>query len=146
MPLSIVILAAGQGKRMKSDLPKVLQPLAGRPMLSHVIDTAKALRADAIHVVHGHGGEKVKQALADEPVNWVLQAEQLGTGHALAQAMPAIPDDHQVLILFGDVPLVREATLQKLVAQAGPQGFGLLTVVLDDPAGYGRIVRDNAGS
>jgi bifunctional UDP-N-acetylglucosamine pyrophosphorylase/glucosamine-1-phosphate N-acetyltransferase len=146
MPLSIVILAAGQGKRMKSDLPKVLQPLAGKPMLSHVIATAKALRPDAIHVVHGHGGELVKQALANEAVNWVLQAEQLGTGHAVAQAIPAIPDDHQALILFGDVPLVRTATLQRLVAQAGPRSLGLLTVVLDDPAGYGRIVRDNVGN
>ena len=146
MPLSIVILAAGQGKRMKSDLPKVLQPLAGRPLLSHVVATAKALHADAIHVVHGHGGEQVKQALADEPVNWVLQAEQHGTGHALSRAMPAIPDDHQVLILFGDVPLVRVSTLDKLVAQAGPRAIGVLTVVLDNPAGYGRIVRDNAGN
>jgi bifunctional UDP-N-acetylglucosamine pyrophosphorylase/glucosamine-1-phosphate N-acetyltransferase len=146
MPLSIVILAAGQGKRMKSDLPKVLQPLAGRPLLSHVVATAKALQADAIHVVHGHGGEQVKQALAGEPVNWVLQAEQLGTGHALSQAMPAIPDDTQVLILFGDVPLVRVSTLEKLVAQAGPRAIGVLTVVLDNPAGYGRIVRDNAGN
>jgi len=146
MPLSIVILAAGQGKRMKSDLPKVLQPLAGRPLLSHVVATAKALKADAIHVVHGHGGEQVKQALADEPVNWVLQAEQLGTGHALAQALPAIPDDHQVLILFGDVPLVRVSTLEQLVARAGPRAIGVLTVLLDDPSGYGRIVRDNAGN
>src|SRR5687767_9911013 len=102
MPLSIVILAAGQGKRMKSDLPKVLQPLAGRPMLSHVVDTARALSADAIHVVYGHGGEVVKRTLAHERVNWVLQAEQLGTGHAVAQAMPGIPDDHLVLVLFGD--------------------------------------------
>jgi bifunctional UDP-N-acetylglucosamine pyrophosphorylase / glucosamine-1-phosphate N-acetyltransferase len=146
MPLSIVILAAGQGKRMKSDLPKVLQPLAGQPMLAHVIATAKALRADSIHVVHGHGGEQVKTALASEPVNWVLQAEQLGTGHAVAQAIPAIPDDHQVMILFGDVPLVRASTLQQLIEHAGAQGFGLLTVVLDDPKGYGRIVRDNAGN
>jgi len=146
MPLSIVILAAGQGKRMKSDLPKVLQPLAGQPMLAHVIATAKALHADAIHVVHGHGGELVRQALASEPVNWVLQAEQHGTGHAVAQAIPAIPDDHDVLVLFGDVPLVRAATLQQLVTQAGPRSIGLLTVVLDNPAGYGRIVRDNAGS
>jgi bifunctional UDP-N-acetylglucosamine pyrophosphorylase / glucosamine-1-phosphate N-acetyltransferase len=146
MPLSIVILAAGQGKRMRSNLPKVLQPLAGKPLLAHVVATAKALRADAIYVVHGHGGEQVKQALASEPVNWVLQAEQLGTGHALSQAMPSIPDDHQVLILFGDVPLVRAATLQQLIDQAGTQGFGLLTVVLDDPTGYGRIVRDNAGN
>jgi bifunctional UDP-N-acetylglucosamine pyrophosphorylase / glucosamine-1-phosphate N-acetyltransferase len=146
MPLSIVILAAGQGKRMKSNLPKVLQPLAGQPMLAHVIATAKALRADSIHVVHGHGGEQVKTALASEPVNWVLQAEQLGTGHAVAQAIPAIPDDHQVMILFGDVPLVRASTLQQLIEHAGAQGFGVLTVVLDDPKGYGRIVRDNAGN
>jgi bifunctional UDP-N-acetylglucosamine pyrophosphorylase / glucosamine-1-phosphate N-acetyltransferase len=146
MPLSIVILAAGQGKRMKSDLPKVLQPLAGQPMLDHVTATAQALQADAIHVVHGHGGELVKNALASESVNWVLQAEQHGTGHAVAQAIPAIPDDHDVLVLFGDVPLVRAATLQQLVTQAGPRSIGLLTVVLDNPAGYGRIVRDNAGS
>lgn len=146
MRLSIVILAAGQGKRMKSDLPKVLQPLAGQPMLGHVVAAAKALRADAIHVVHGHGGEQVKQALASEPVSWVLQADQLGTGHALVQAMPSIPDDHQVLILFGDVPLVRVATLQRLIDEAGTQGFGVLTVILEDPSGYGRVVRDNAGN
>jgi bifunctional UDP-N-acetylglucosamine pyrophosphorylase/glucosamine-1-phosphate N-acetyltransferase len=146
MPLTVVILAAGQGKRMKSDLPKVLQPLAGRPLLAHVVTTARALQADAIHIVHGHGAEQVKRALADEPVSWVMQAEQLGTGHALAQAIPAIPDDHQVLILFGDVPLVHAATLERLVAQAGPRSIGLLTVLLDDPSGYGRIVRDNAGS
>jgi bifunctional UDP-N-acetylglucosamine pyrophosphorylase/glucosamine-1-phosphate N-acetyltransferase len=145
MPLSIVILAAGQGKRMKSDLPKVLQPLAGRPMLAHLLDTARALRADAIHVVYGHGGERVKQTLASEAVNWVLQAEQLGTGHAVAQAIPAIPDDHQVLILFGDVPRVQVSTLEQLVA-AGAEGLGLLTVILADPSGYGRIVRDTAGS
>lgn len=145
MPLSIVILAAGQGKRMKSDLPKVLQPLAGKPMLAHLLDTARALRADAIHVVYGHGGERVKEMLASEQVNWVLQAEQLGTGHAVAQAIPAIPDDHQVLILFGDVPRVQLSTLEQLVA-TGAQGLGLLTVILADPSGYGRIVRDNAGS
>lgn len=145
MPLSIVILAAGQGKRMKSDLPKVLQPLAGRPMLSHLLDTARTLRADAIHVVYGHGGERVKQALASEQINWVLQAEQLGTGHAVAQAIPAIPDDHQVLILFGDVPRVQVSTLEQLIA-AGATGLGLLTVILADPSGYGRIVRDAAGT
>jgi bifunctional UDP-N-acetylglucosamine pyrophosphorylase/glucosamine-1-phosphate N-acetyltransferase len=120
--------------------------LAGQPMLCHVVAAAKALRANAIHVVHGHGGEQVKQALASEPVNWVLQAEQLGTGHALAQAMPSIPDDHQVLILFGDVPLVRVATLQRLIDETGTEGFGVLTVILEDPSGYGRIVRDNAGN
>jgi bifunctional UDP-N-acetylglucosamine pyrophosphorylase / glucosamine-1-phosphate N-acetyltransferase len=152
MPLSIVILAAGQGKRMKSDLPKVLQPLAGRPILSHVLDTAKSLQADAIHVVYGHGGEKVRQALAAEPVNWVLQAEQLGTGHAVAQAMPAIPDEHDVLILYGDVPLVRQPTLQNLLGQCSRKEMGnqkamaMLSVVLADPTGYGRVVRDNASN
>ena len=146
MPLSIVILAAGQGKRMKSDLPKVLQPLAGRPILSHVLDTARQLNADAIHIVYGHGGEQVQKALAAEPVQWVLQAEQLGTGHAVAQAMPAIPDDHDVLILYGDVPLVRQPTLQTLLEQCNAKSMGVLTVVLADPTGYGRVVRDNAGN
>lgn len=145
-PLSIVILAAGQGKRMKSDLPKVLQPLAGRPILSHVLEAAKSLGAEAIHVVYGHGGDQVKEALAHEPVNWVLQAEQLGTGHAVSQAMSAIPEDHLVLVLYGDVPLIRKATLEQLLARSGDQALGLLTVVLADPSGYGRIVRDNAGN
>jgi bifunctional UDP-N-acetylglucosamine pyrophosphorylase / glucosamine-1-phosphate N-acetyltransferase len=144
MPLSIVILAAGQGKRMKSDLPKVLQPLAGRPILSHVLKAAKALNADAIHIVYGHGGDRVRTELADEPVSWALQAEQLGTGHAVAQAMPAIPDDHQVLILYGDVPLVKQQTLQQLVQQSSERSIGLLTVVLADPTGYGRVIRDGA--
>lgn len=144
MSLSIVILAAGQGKRMKSELPKVLQPLAGRPLLAHVLDGAKALHADAIHVVYGHGGELVRQALADEPVQWVLQAEQLGTGHAVAQAIPAIPDDHRVLILYGDVPLVRHATLARLLAQCDENSISVLTVELADPTGYGRVVRDAA--
>lgn len=144
MALSIVILAAGQGKRMKSDLPKVLQPLAGRPLLAHVIETAKRLGAQAIHVVYGHGGEQVRQALAAEPVEWALQAEQHGTGHAVAQAMPGIPDDHQVLVLYGDVPLVEPQTLQRLVEGSGERSIGLLTAMLDDPEGYGRIVRDGA--
>ncbi|MBB6093134.1 bifunctional UDP-N-acetylglucosamine pyrophosphorylase/glucosamine-1-phosphate N-acetyltransferase [Povalibacter uvarum] len=146
MPLSIVILAAGQGKRMKSDLPKVLQPLAGRPLLSHVLETAKSLDADAIHVVYGHGGDRVREQLKHEPVSWVLQAEQLGTGHAVAQAMPAIPDDHKVLILYGDVPLIRKDSLQKLLDGSSEKSLGLLTVILADPTGYGRIVRDNAGN
>ncbi len=146
MPLSIVILAAGQGKRMKSDLPKVLQPLAGQPILAHVLRAAKALQADSIHVVYGHGGDRVREALAHEPVNWVLQAEQLGTGHAVAQAMPAIPDDHHVLVLYGDVPLVRAETLKNLAEQSSAQSIGLLTVLLQDPSGYGRIVRDGAGN
>jgi bifunctional UDP-N-acetylglucosamine pyrophosphorylase/glucosamine-1-phosphate N-acetyltransferase len=146
MPLSIVILAAGQGKRMKSDLPKVLQPLAGKPLLAHVIDTAQQLKADKIHVVYGHGGDKVKDILAAAPVEWALQAEQLGTGHALAQALPAIPDDHTVLVLYGDVPLIRTTTLAPLLTQAGDRTVALLSVMLRDPAGYGRIVRDNGGN
>jgi bifunctional UDP-N-acetylglucosamine pyrophosphorylase/glucosamine-1-phosphate N-acetyltransferase len=147
MPLSIVILAAGQGRRMNSDLPKVLQPLAGRPLLKHVIDCAHTLDAAAIHVVYGHGGDAVPTALAAEPVRWVLQAEQLGTGHAVMQAASAgdIPDDHLVLVLYGDVPLIRRDTLARLVALAGPDTVAVLTLMLEDPNGYGRIVRDGAG-
>lgn len=146
MPLSIVILAAGQGKRMKSDLPKVLQPLAGRPLLRHVIDCARTLDADAIHVVYGHGGEQVRRLLEGESVNCVLQAEQLGTGHAVLQAVPAIPREHLVLVLYGDVPLIRRDTLERLIGQAGEHSVAILSVLLDDPTGYGRIVRDAAGN
>ncbi len=146
MALSIVILAAGQGKRMKSDLPKVLQPLAGRPMLSHVIDCARTLGARAIQVVYGRGGEQVRALVTGETVQCVLQSEQLGTGHAVLQTMPAIPDDDLVLVLYGDVPLIRRATLERLISQAGEKSIALLSVVLDDPAGYGRIVRDTAGN
>jgi bifunctional UDP-N-acetylglucosamine pyrophosphorylase/glucosamine-1-phosphate N-acetyltransferase len=147
MPLSVVILAAGQGKRMKSDLPKVLQPLAGRPLLAHVIDTARELRADDVHVVYGHGGERVRDALAREPVQWALQAEQHGTGHAVQQAMPGVPDDHLVVVLYGDVPLVQAATLERLVdAAQGGDALAILSVRMQDPTGYGRIVRDRAGN
>ena len=145
MPLSVVILAAGQGKRMASDLPKVLQPLAGRPLLAHVIDTARSLKPAAIHVVYGHGGERVREAIPDQDIQWALQAEQLGTGHAVLQAMPAIPDDHIVLVLYGDVPLVRAATLSELTNCAGASSLALLTAVLPDPAGYGRVIRDTTG-
>ena len=144
-PLSVVILAAGEGKRMKSRLPKVLQPLAGRPLLSHVIDTARELSAQAILVVYGHGGEQVREALAAEPVSWVEQAERLGTGHAVRQAMPHVPQDHLVLVLYGDVPLLDAATLSSLIALAGPAQVALLTMRPEDPAGYGRIVRDAGG-
>jgi bifunctional UDP-N-acetylglucosamine pyrophosphorylase/glucosamine-1-phosphate N-acetyltransferase len=144
MPLEILILAAGQGKRMRSDLPKVLHPLAGRPLLAHVLDTARALGARGITVVHGHGAEKVREAFADAGVEWVLQAEQLGTGHAVQQAMPRLKGDGDVLILYGDVPLVTEATLRRLV-EAAREGVAVLTAELDDPSGYGRIVRDQAG-
>jgi len=145
MPLSVVILAAGQGKRMKSDLPKVLQPLAGRPLLAHVIDRARELGPEATYVVYGHGGERVREALGDAPVEWVLQAEQHGTGHALMQAMPDIPDDHTVLVLYGDVPLNRTATLRSLLDAAEGRTLAVLSVRLADPAGYGRVLRDNAG-
>ena len=144
--LSIVILAAGQGKRMKSDLPKVLQPLAGKPLLRHVIDTACTLQPVSLQVVYGHGGDVVRGALADAPVSsWCLQAEQLGTGHAVQQALPALNDGELALILYGDVPLVSADTLRSLVALAGPKTMGLLTVMLEDPTGYGRIVRDARG-
>ena len=145
MPLSVVILAAGQGKRMASELPKVLQPLAGRPLLAHVVETARSLEPEAIHVVCGHGADRVREALAGADLRWTLQAEQLGTGHALQQAMPVIPDDHTVLVLYGDVPLVQRATLLELVRRAGPASLVLLTAVLPDPAGYGRVIRDTSG-
>jgi bifunctional UDP-N-acetylglucosamine pyrophosphorylase / glucosamine-1-phosphate N-acetyltransferase len=145
MPLSVVILAAGEGKRMKSDMPKVLQPLAGRPLLQHVIDTARALNPAAIHVVYGHGGEQVRATLAAEKVSWVQQAERLGTGHAVQQAMRHIAEGHRVLVLYGDVPLIRATTLEGLLALAGPTQLALLSVHLEDPGGYGRIVRNARG-
>ena len=130
---------------MKSALPKVLQRLAGRPLLAHVIDTARALDPEAIHVVYGHGGELVREALPDEAIDWTLQAQQLGTGHAVLQAIPKVPDDHLALILYGDVPLLSQRTLARLVALAGARQVALLTMTVDDPSGYGRIVRDGKG-
>jgi bifunctional UDP-N-acetylglucosamine pyrophosphorylase/glucosamine-1-phosphate N-acetyltransferase len=146
MPLSVVILAAGQGKRMNSDLPKVLQPLAGKPLLQHVIDTARQLDPTDLYVVYGHGGVAVQAALHHERLDWVLQAEQLGTGHAVMQAMGLIPDDHTVLVLYGDVPLVSAACLGELVHNADSGALALLTARLDDATGYGRILRDAAGA
>ncbi|MGH8228444.1 MAG: bifunctional UDP-N-acetylglucosamine diphosphorylase/glucosamine-1-phosphate N-acetyltransferase GlmU [Steroidobacteraceae bacterium] len=140
-----MILAAGQGKRMRSELPKVLQPLADRPLLIHVIDTARTLGPVSLHVVHGHGGDRVRAALAHEPVSWIEQAEQLGTGHALRQAAPLLADGERVLVLYGDVPLIRAATLERLLAEAPPNGIAILTVKLDDPSGYGRVIRDSRG-
>jgi bifunctional UDP-N-acetylglucosamine pyrophosphorylase/glucosamine-1-phosphate N-acetyltransferase len=145
MPLSVVILAAGEGKRMKSALPKVLQPLAGRPLLKHVIDTARALKPVAIHVIYGHGGEQVRGALNDEGVSWILQQPRLGTGHALMQAMPQIADDQLLLVLYGDVPLISRATITQLLALAGPRAVSLLTMRTEHPGGYGRIVRGPKG-
>ena len=146
MKLAVVILAAGQGKRMKSALPKVLQPLAGRPLLRHVLERARRLQPDSLHVVYGHGGEQVRAAIGDADLKWALQAEQLGTGHALMQAMPDVGDDAMVLVLYGDVPLVEPETLRRLVDAAGPKVVSLLTVMLDDPTGYGRIVRNARGA
>ncbi len=144
-PLSIIILAAGQGTRMKSSLPKVLHRLADRPLLKHVIDTAYAVGGLDIHVVYGHGGERVPQTLEEERVYWVEQEQQLGTGHAVDQAMPGITDDHLVLVLYGDVPLIKPATLMNLLVAAGRNNLGLLTAELPDPTGYGRIIRDQHG-
>lgn len=141
--LSVVILAAGKGTRMYSTLPKVLHPLAGKPMVQHVIDTATHLGAQNVHLVYGHGGDLLKENLAGCELNWVLQSEQKGTGHAMQQAAPHFADDENVLMLYGDVPLISVETLQKLLAAKPQDGIGLLTVKLDDPTGYGRIVREN---
>jgi bifunctional UDP-N-acetylglucosamine pyrophosphorylase/glucosamine-1-phosphate N-acetyltransferase len=143
--LEVVILAAGQGTRMRSALPKVLHPLAGKALVHHVIDTATVLDAHAIHTVIGHGAERVRQQLEALPTRWALQEQQLGTGHAVAQAMPNVGTDSIVLILYGDVPLVKAETLRKLLAVVDSRHIGLLTVELDDPTGYGRILRDAGG-
>ena len=143
-PLHVIILAAGAGKRMKSLLPKVLQPIAGQPMLAHVIATARELQPAGIHVVYGHGGEAVRAAFADQQdLLWAEQSQQLGTGHAVQQAMPQVPDTAQVLVLYGDVPLMRAQTLSALLNN-GPR-LAVLVAELDDPNGYGRIVRDAEG-
>ncbi|MFS8973712.1 bifunctional UDP-N-acetylglucosamine diphosphorylase/glucosamine-1-phosphate N-acetyltransferase GlmU [Cupriavidus necator] len=144
--MNIVILAAGMGKRMYSDLPKVLHPVAGRPMLAHVLDTARALSPSRLVVVVGHGAERVREAVAADDVAFAEQAQQLGTGHAVMQALPLLDDSHPTLVLYGDVPLTTAATLKALVTEAGTQRFGVLTVEMPDPTGYGRIVRDAAGS
>ena len=142
--LHVIILAAGEGKRMKSSLPKVLQPVAGVPMLGHVIAAARALQPAAIHVVYGHGGDQVRAAFAaDTDLHWSEQQQRLGTGHAVAQAMPAVPDAARVLVLYGDVPLIRSQTLQDLLAADGK--LAVLAAELADPTGYGRIVRDGQG-
>ena len=143
-PLHVIILAAGAGKRMKSALPKVLQPIAGRPMLAHVIGAARELQPAGIHVVYGHGGEAVRAAFADQPdLSWAEQAQQLGTGHAVQQAMPDVPDTAQVLVLYGDVPLIRADTLRALLTDS-PR-LAVLVAELENPTGYGRIVRDAEG-
>lgn len=146
--LEIVVLAAGQGKRMHSNLPKVLHPIAGTPMLKRVITTAQALNPSAIHVITGHGGDTIRAALADLPVQWVHQAAQLGTGHAVLQALPFVSPDAQVLILSGDVPLIRTETLKDLVnsASISTEPLALLVARPKDPTGLGRMVRDALGN
>lgn len=142
MGLSIIILAAGQGTRMRSELPKVLQPLAGKPMLTHVLACSNALAADDICVVYGHGGEAVPLAIAEDSLRWALQERQLGTGHAMQQAMPETPDDNRVLVLFGDVPLLMPATLLAMLDETPAEDVAILTVDMDNPAGYGRVIRE----
>ncbi len=144
--LNIVILAAGLGKRMHSALPKVLHPLAGKPLLAHVLDTARALSPQQICVVYGHGGDAVPNAVADEDLICVRQEPQLGTGHALMQALPHLGREGMTLVLYGDVPLTGLETLEKLIATAADETFALLTVELADPSGYGRIVRNDTGA
>ncbi|WP_074873513.1 bifunctional UDP-N-acetylglucosamine diphosphorylase/glucosamine-1-phosphate N-acetyltransferase GlmU [Lysobacter enzymogenes] len=142
--LHIVILAAGEGKRMKSATAKVLQKIAGRPMLAHVIDTARALRPAGIHLVYGHGGDQVRAAFQGQgDLSWAEQEQRLGTGHAVQQAMPGVPQDARVLVLYGDVPLIQAATLQRLLD--APGRLAVLVADMDDPTGYGRIVRDPEG-
>ncbi|SPJ21280.1 Bifunctional protein GlmU [Prolinoborus fasciculus] len=142
MSTTVIILAAGKGTRMRSSLPKVLQPLAGRPLLRHVIETAKKLNADNIITIYGHGGDRVQTAFAQEDIKWVEQAEQLGTGHAVQMTLPVLPQDGVSLILSGDVPCINPVTLQKLLDATAATGIGLVTLTLPDANGYGRIVRE----
>ena len=143
--MEVVILAAGQGKRMRSVLPKVLQPIAGKPMLAHVLGAARELDAKRICVVYGHGGEVVRERLDAPDLSWALQSPQLGTGHAVQQALPHLTDGSLALVLYGDVPLIGVPTLRRLAQAAGKGRLALLTVELDQPTGYGRILRDGAG-
>lgn len=145
MSINVIILAAGKGTRMKSALPKVLQPLAGRPLLSHVLSTAQQVQATNIIIIYGHGGEQVQKAFAHETISWVEQAEQLGTGHAVQMTLPVLPKDGISLILSGDVPLVQAKTLEKLIEVSQATGFGMITLNAPDPTGYGRIIRNAQG-
>jgi len=143
MSISVVILAAGKGTRMRSDLPKVLHPIAKKPMVQHVIDTVKSLAVDNIHLVYGHGADLLKAKITDDKLNWILQAEQLGTGHAVQQAAGQFNANEQVLVVYGDVPLISATTLTRLCEAQPDGGIGLLTVNLDNPMGYGRIIRED---
>lgn len=143
MTINVIILAAGKGTRMKSALPKVLQPLANQPLLGHVLNTAKQLQAERIITIYGHGGEQVKQTFANDEIDWVEQTEQLGTGHAVQMTLPVLPKDGLSLILYGDVPLVSKVTLQRLLEVSSASGIGMITLDVADPTGYGRIIRLN---
>lgn len=145
-PLEVIVLAAGKGTRMYSDLPKVLHHVGGQPLLAHVLTTAHQLQADRVHVIYGHGGEQVPTVIQDDSVDWVLQTEQHGTGHAVLQAMPHVEDEAVVLVLYGDVPLIEKATLSDLVVEAAKGALALLAVNLPDPGAYGRIVRNSKGN
>ncbi|HAS23130.1 MAG TPA: UDP-N-acetylglucosamine diphosphorylase/glucosamine-1-phosphate N-acetyltransferase [Idiomarina loihiensis] len=146
MKLRVVILAAGKGTRMRSELPKVLHKVANKPMVEHVIDTARSLKPDAINLIYGHGGDQLKQAIAGDDLTWVEQREQLGTGHAVQQVIPHLKSSEKVIILYGDVPLLTESTLIKLVTASANTSLGLLTMTLAEPTGYGRIVRNERRS
>jgi len=147
MSIEVVVLAAGQGSRMKSGLPKVLHPIAGKPMLAHVLDSAREVKAEALHVVVGHGAEQVQEYFADDKdLTWALQKEQKGTGHAVQMALEHLAEEGVTLILYGDVPLIQSNTLQALIDIAAHKKLGLLTVNMDDPTGYGRIVRNDSGA
>ena len=147
MKLQVCVLAAGQGKRMRSAVPKVLHKIAHKALVEHVLDTASSLSPDeAPIVIFGHGGDQLQAALSEREITWVEQAEQLGTGHAVAQCLPHIAPQGITLILYGDVPLTREETLKQLITEAESKGFALLTVMMEDPTGYGRIVRDDRGT
>ena len=143
MGLQIIILAAGKGKRMHSDLPKVLHKVAGKPMLAHVIECAHNLSSERVNVVIGHGGEQVQAAISDKSIHWCNQGEQLGTGHAVQQALPGLPEDDNVLVIYGDVPLLTSTTLQSLVEKLAQKDFVILSAEVTDPTGYGRVVRDS---
>lgn len=145
MPLDIVILAAGQGTRMNSSRPKVLHTIAGKSMLQHVIDAARVLDDAHLHVVIGHGADQIRNEIIGEDVHWVVQEKQLGTGHAVLQALPFLRPESTALVLYGDVPLVNPASLKQLVLLADAKNMALLTVDLENPAGYGRILRDDNG-
>jgi bifunctional UDP-N-acetylglucosamine pyrophosphorylase/glucosamine-1-phosphate N-acetyltransferase len=145
MKLGVIVLAAGQGTRMRSAIPKVLHTLAGRPMLAHVLDTAHTIGAASLCVVYGHGGERVREAMSAYDCAWALQDQQQGTGHAVMQAMPMMSDMERVLVLYGDVPLIGSDTLNRLLRESADTHLGLLSVILADPTGYGRVVRDGDG-